>query len=160
MPDLNPKQKRFVAEYLIDSNATQAAIRAGYSKKTAKQIGSKLLTNVDIQAAVNTKQAKINAKLEITAESLIRDVMEIGDEARKAESFAAALKSREMLGNTLPEGNPFEGVTNINVNDITPTSPLDDARRTAFHLEQARRLLAAGNGSPRATSSSNGNPAT
>lgn len=53
-----------------------------------------------------------------------------------------------------------EVAADLNVNDVTPTSPLDDARRTAFHLERARRLLLAGNGSPRANSSSNGDNAT
>jgi hypothetical protein len=51
---LNPKQQRFVAEYLIDLNATQAAVRAGYSAKTARKIGSRLLTKEDIQAAIDT----------------------------------------------------------------------------------------------------------
>ena len=45
------KQERFVEEFLIDLNATQAAIRAGYSEKTAKSQGQRLLTNVDIAAA-------------------------------------------------------------------------------------------------------------
>lgn len=49
---LNPNQARFVAEYIIDLNATQAAIRAGYSERTAKSQGQRLLTNADIQAAV------------------------------------------------------------------------------------------------------------
>lgn len=49
MGKLNIQQKEFGKQFVIDFNATQAAIRAGYSKKTAKQIGSRLLTNVDIQ---------------------------------------------------------------------------------------------------------------
>ena len=49
MPKLTEKQKKFVDEYLIDLNATQAAMRAGYSEKTARSIGQRLLTNVDIQ---------------------------------------------------------------------------------------------------------------
>lgn len=49
---LTLKQERFVAEYLIDLNATQAAIHAGYSERTAKQQGSRLLTNADVSAAV------------------------------------------------------------------------------------------------------------
>jgi len=57
-PSLTPKQARFVDEYLIDLNATQAAIRAGYSAKTAKQIGSRLLTNVDVASAVSARQAE------------------------------------------------------------------------------------------------------
>ena len=50
---LNDKQRRFVAEYLIDLNATQAAIRAGYSKKTAGSQGQRLLTNVEIAVVVS-----------------------------------------------------------------------------------------------------------
>lgn len=49
---LTPKQQLFVAEYPKDFNATQAAIRAGYSEKTAKEQGYRLLTNVHIQKAV------------------------------------------------------------------------------------------------------------
>lgn len=49
---MTPKQERFVAEYLIDLNATQAAIRAGYSEKTARSIASELLTKPDIAAVV------------------------------------------------------------------------------------------------------------
>lgn len=46
MVDLTSKQRRFVENYLLDLNATQAAIRAGYSQKTARQQGHRLLTNV------------------------------------------------------------------------------------------------------------------
>jgi terminase small subunit-like protein len=48
---LSPKQRRFVAEYLIDLNAAEAAIRAGYSHKTARSVGSENLTKPDIQAS-------------------------------------------------------------------------------------------------------------
>jgi phage terminase small subunit len=141
LPELNAKQTRFVAEYLKDQNATQAAIRAGYSPKTAKQIGSRLLTNVDVKAAFTAKQTKLLDKLELTAESLIRNVMDIRDKATTAEAFAPALKAIDMLGNTLPDGNPFEGVTNINatVKDETEHSPLELARGIAFLLSTAQR---------------------
>src|SRR5262249_53478937 len=49
--ELTPKQERFVQEYLVDLNATQAAIRAGYSKKTATEQASRLLTNVKVSEA-------------------------------------------------------------------------------------------------------------
>ena len=52
---LTPKQERFVEEYLIDLNATQAAIRAGYSAKTAEAQGSRLLSNVNVSALVADK---------------------------------------------------------------------------------------------------------
>jgi phage terminase small subunit len=51
-PPLTPKQRRFVAEYLIDLNATQAAIRTGYSRKTAHNQGWRLLQSATIKAAV------------------------------------------------------------------------------------------------------------
>ena len=74
---LTPKQSRFVAEYLIDQNATQAAIRAGYSKKTASSQGERLLRNVEIAAAVGVKQDQQLAKLEITAERVLQELARI-----------------------------------------------------------------------------------
>lgn len=63
---LNPKQQAFVREYITDFNATAAAIRAGYSEKTAKSHGNRLMTNVDIQAAIaeHTDQAKSSKIME------------------------------------------------------------------------------------------------
>ena len=55
--DLTPKQEAFVQEYLIDLNATQAAIRAGYSEKTANEQGSRLLANVKIAKAIAEAKA-------------------------------------------------------------------------------------------------------
>lgn len=52
MPELTPKQRRFIDEYIIDCNATQAAIRAGYSKKSAKKIGQENLTKPQINKAI------------------------------------------------------------------------------------------------------------
>lgn len=56
---LTNKQQPFVAEYLVDLNATQAAIRAGYAAKTANREGSRLLSNVDIADAVAAKAANV-----------------------------------------------------------------------------------------------------
>lgn len=53
---LTPKQRLFVQEYLVDLNATAAARRSGYSKKTAKSQGQRLLTKVDIKAAIAKAQ--------------------------------------------------------------------------------------------------------
>jgi len=61
MAKLLPKQAAFIDEYLIDSNATQAAIRAGYSKKTAKQMGTENLSKPVIYAAIAAKQAILDA---------------------------------------------------------------------------------------------------
>lgn len=65
---MTPKQQRFVEEYLKDLNATQAAIRAGYSAKTASSQGERLLRNVDVSAALSEAQAKRSTKTGIDAE--------------------------------------------------------------------------------------------
>lgn len=68
MPTLTPKQQRFVENYLIDLNATQAAIRAGYSERTANQQGPRLLENVDVRNAIDAAKIKRSDKLEVDAE--------------------------------------------------------------------------------------------
>ncbi len=75
---LTPKQERFVAEYLIDLNATQAAIRAGYSEKTAQQQGSRLLLNVVVQEAISKGQNKTAEKLEVTKDRIVEELAKIG----------------------------------------------------------------------------------
>ncbi|WP_259666678.1 terminase small subunit [Rhizobium bangladeshense] len=78
MTALTDKQARFVAEYLVDLNATQAAIRAGYSRTTAQQQGSRLLLNVVVKAAIAERQEKVAAKLEITQEMIVAELAKIG----------------------------------------------------------------------------------
>lgn len=75
---LNPKQDRFIAEYLIDLNATQAAIRAGYSAKTAKQIGSRLLTVVDVKAELEKRQAELAKTHGVTVASIVQELAKLG----------------------------------------------------------------------------------
>lgn len=60
---MTDKQKRFCNEYLIDCNATQAAIRAGYSEATAYSAGQRLLKNVDIKTYIEEQLNKISSKL-------------------------------------------------------------------------------------------------
>lgn len=74
---LTPKQQAFVNEYLIDLNATQAAIRAGYSKKTAGSQGQRLLMNVEIQAALSKAQDKRAERAEINADYVLNRLVEI-----------------------------------------------------------------------------------
>lgn len=71
---LTAKQARFVEEYLIDLNATQAAIRAGYSEKNADKIGSELLGNTRVREAIDAAKIKRSNKLEITAERVLTEM--------------------------------------------------------------------------------------
>ena len=63
MAELTAKQKRFCDEYLVDLNATQAAIRAGYSEKTARAIGAENLTKLDIKEYIEKRMAEKEAEL-------------------------------------------------------------------------------------------------
>lgn len=74
---LNDKHKIFISEYLVDRNATAAAIRAGYSEKTAKQQGSRLLTNADIKAEIDRRTEKRAERLEITADRVLQEIAKL-----------------------------------------------------------------------------------
>lgn len=75
---LTAKQQRFVEEYLIDLNATQAAIRVGYSKKTADQQASRLLTNVKVREYLTQRQADRANRTEITQDMVLKELAKIG----------------------------------------------------------------------------------
>lgn len=69
---LTPKQRRFVEEYLVDLNATQAAIRAGYSKKTAEQLGYQLLHKTSVQVAITERREELAKADDITPEKVLK----------------------------------------------------------------------------------------
>ncbi len=91
---MTPKQRRFVDEYLIDLNATQAAIRAGYSKKTAQQIGSRLLLNVVVTAAVAVAKAERSERTKIDSDWVLkRLVSEVTADLAELYAHDGALKA-------------------------------------------------------------------
>lgn len=75
---LDPKRALFVQEYLKDLNATQAAIRAGYSKKTANKNASRLMVNEGIQKAIAKAQAARAERVEITLDEWLRELKIVG----------------------------------------------------------------------------------
>ena len=75
---LSPKQKRFVAEYLIDLNATQASIRAGYSLRRAAQNGYELLRKGPVAQAVAARQAELADRIGVTVERIVTELARIG----------------------------------------------------------------------------------
>ena len=77
MANLTPKQQRFVEEYLIDLNATQAAIRAGYSEKTAGQIGEQNLKKLEIQKAIQEALQGRKERVQIDADYVLKRLVEI-----------------------------------------------------------------------------------
>lgn len=74
---LNDKQEMFCREYLVDLNATQAAIRAGYSDKTARSQANRMLTNVDIEKRIQELKSERGERLEIDADYVLKRLVEI-----------------------------------------------------------------------------------
>jgi len=74
MGKLTDKQEMFCKEYLIDLNATQAAIRAGYSKKTANEQAGRLLVNVSVQAKIYQLKEKRSNRIEMTSDGVLKEL--------------------------------------------------------------------------------------
>lgn len=75
---ISPKQQRFVREYLVDLNGTQAAIRAGYSMRSAGVIAAEHLAKPKISAMIAEAQAELSRRAEITIEAVLRELAKIG----------------------------------------------------------------------------------
>lgn len=93
---MTPKQKRFVDEYLIDLNATQAAIRAGYSAKTARQIGEENLSKPVIQTALSERMKDREKRTEITQDRVLNELAKIGfADIRKAVQWGDGISVQD-----------------------------------------------------------------
>ncbi|MFN3498705.1 MAG: terminase small subunit [Pannonibacter indicus] len=120
---LTPKQQRFVQEYLQDHNGTQAAIRTGYSEKTAKQQGSRLLTDPRVIAAVRAGQQKVAKKAEVTVDSLMAELEQARKLALKEKQASAAVTAtmgKGKLAGLLVEKHRHSGA--IGTYDLTNIS--------------------------------------
>ncbi|MBO4938891.1 MAG: terminase small subunit [Oscillospiraceae bacterium] len=111
---LTEKQARFVAEYLVDLNATQAAIRAGYSEKTAYSIGQRLLKNVEIQKATQKAMEDRQHRTEITQDMVLQELARV--------AFA--------------NGTDFARI----VSTPTPTTVVDDEGYTQQVMQPVQRV--------------------
>lgn len=91
---MTPKQQRFVQEYLIDLNATQAAIRAGYSQKTAEVQGCRLLRNAKVAEAIQAGRNALNTQSAVTRERVLQRLAAIGfSDLRKLYDEQGQLRS-------------------------------------------------------------------
>lgn len=82
---LTPKKEMFCREYIIDLNATRAAIRAGYSEATARSQGNRLLTNVDVQERIQSLKVERESKLEINALWVLKQAVKVHERCMQAE---------------------------------------------------------------------------
>ena len=96
---LTPKQKAFVREYKANGgNGTQAAIKAGYSEKTARKIASENVTKPDIQEALKQEEKKMQEKYEYTIDDMVRELDDVKMKADSEQNRQAQIKAIELKG--------------------------------------------------------------
>lgn len=137
---MTEKQKRFCTEYLIDLNATQAAIRAGYSEKTAGTIGQRLLKNVDIKKYIDEQLQKMKNNKIADAQEVLEYLTSVMRGQQKEEvallvgegvqelikkdiSAKDRLKAAELLGKRyalFTEKLELQGQTSVQIVDDVP----------------------------------------
>jgi len=98
---MTPRQQRFVDEYLVDLNATQAAIRAGYSARTAEQQGPRLLGNVEIAKAVQAAQQVRSDRVQITQDDVLRGLRREATLTGDGSSHGARVSAWGLIGKHL-----------------------------------------------------------
>ena len=110
MKGITAKQKKFVDEYLVDLNATQAAMRAGYSKKTAYSIGIENLKKPVIQEYIQKRQTEIQNQTDITRKEILSELKTIGFADVGIENLKAAdkIKALEIISKMLGFDKPPE----------------------------------------------------
>src|SRR5947209_15849915 len=94
------RRRRFIDEYPVDLNATEAAKRAGYSAKTARQQGQRLLSNVDIRQAIDAKLLARSDRTQITSDSVLAELAKVAfsDMRRFAEWGPSGVKLLDSAG--------------------------------------------------------------
>ena len=95
---LTPRQERFCQEYLIDLNATQAAVRAGYSAKTANEQGCRLLAHVSVKAHIAKLQQTAAKRNEVTVDTVVGMLLDSYSDAKAANQHGPAVRAAELLG--------------------------------------------------------------
>lgn len=104
---LTRRQAEFVRQYLVDWNGTQAAIRAGYSPKGAKVTACRLLTRVNVMAAIGEKRQELVERVDLRAEAVLRDLEALKaacmtpDDKGKPKDAATAARVLELQGRYL-----------------------------------------------------------
>lgn len=108
---LTPKQEAFCREYLIDLNGTQAAIRAGYSQRTANEQAARMLAKVSVSSRIQCLMTERAERVQRTADDVLKDIQRVKEScmAEAADQFGniamvdpkAALKALELEGKHL-----------------------------------------------------------
>ena len=118
------KQKQFCKEYIIDSNATQAAIRAGYSPKTAAEQGCRLLSKVHIQAQIKHLLDNKEHRAQVKAEYIREQWLALLNDCKNEEGVYTDRTNAQSVLRTMAQSCAML-TDNLNSTDTTPAVPLD-----------------------------------
>lgn len=139
---LRGKQQRFVDEYLVDRNATQAAIRAGYSAKTAYSIGEENLRKPEVKKAIEIGEAEIAERTKITQDMVMKELAKIGF-SNMLDYITITDGGDPVTDFTALTPDQAAAISEITVEEYTEGRG-DDARnvkRTKFKLSDKRSAL-------------------
>lgn len=144
--ELSTKEHRFVIEYVKDPVGGQAAIRAGYSKRSADQIASRLLRKDKVKAAIQAGQKKIEEKALVTIEYVVTNLREVASRCMTLTNFdpSGANRALELLGKHIgafPEKHYVSGPNNGPI--PIPAARIDFSSFTTEELQKAIRPDAA-----------------
>lgn len=127
---LTAKQKRFCDEYLIDLNATQAAIRAGYSEKNADKIGSELLGKTRVAEYIAERKADRVERTEITQDMVLKELANIA--FSNAADYARVVEKEAMVevdGHMVPVHDAEGNIVKYKTVDLSLTDELTDEQQ-------------------------------
>jgi len=131
--ELTAKQRAFVQEYLIDLNATQAAIRAGYSEDTARAIGCENLTKPNIQASIEAAMKARSDRTQITADRVLTELAKLGfSDIRKAVKWQTSLITEE----DNPDGGDIAVIKQVVTNNVQLIASEDIDDETAAAISE------------------------
>ena len=114
-PTLTAKQVRFVNEYLVDGNGAAAAVRAGYSERSAKAIAAENLTKPDLQKALQTRQAADATRLSIQREDVLNGLVEAATMAKLQCDPAGMVAAWKQVGHLMGYFSPERIKVDVNV---------------------------------------------
>lgn len=136
MVKISEKQKRFVKEYLVDLNATQAAIRAGYSEKTANEQATRLLANVSLSDYLQEQRNRINDKLDFSIDRVMQAYSQIGFfDPRKLFNENGSMKVIAEL-----DDNTAMAISSIEVEELFGNSVDDEGNFTKEQIGWTKKL--------------------
>lgn len=147
---LNDRQERFCREYMQDYNATQAAVRAGYSAKTAGSMGSENLKKPEILARVRELQEEKRKSLALSEAMIVTELMETYRECRQNCDSKGALRALEMLENHVSEiKEPVE--KNYRIDPLVIADGFAGVRRDILNYNHTEYVLPGGRGSTKSS---------